>query len=349
MAPVQSNHQPRPDCPYVAGSELVLTLVSGQTAQAKIVEVMRTTNSCVMTIQLESSPEIIVLKAFDRRYAERLRGFEDLAPWDWEIETDFQELENKDAMLARWTTRYFEDPHWHRYRDDTFSDDENEEFDQETFEARVEFLCQLDFHTETRAYDLLSDMQGVHVPKFLGQVSLKFSKGPGTSTEADNTSFECPGILMQHIDGFLFDDLGDRVDSQYWRETCETAIDIIHRYHDLGICNRMFELRSFIMRQDSDSTAPQLFLVGWGWSLFRGQAKDDREFREWKNGADEETEVGLLMDRRLGRRVTGAYNWVLSQTALDLAAEFNKEEGPMPEGWYELMIAMRENATPKTV
>ena len=107
MVPVPANT--RPSSPYAVGNELALTLTSGHIAKAKIVELKTMTMSCVMVVQLKSSPDLLILKVYDRRYADDFREHYRVAEWNWDIEKRFQDLDNKDASLARWTAVFLDD------------------------------------------------------------------------------------------------------------------------------------------------------------------------------------------------------------------------------------------------
>ena len=77
------------------------------------------------------------------------------------------------------------------------------------------------------------------------------------------------------------------------------AIEIIQAYNDLGVSNQCILPKSFIVSLKSNDVLPQVFATEFGAIVFRDQAKDEHEWREWLSWEEEEKYIGDDMELTL--------------------------------------------------
>lgn len=306
--------------PYAAGQILPLQVGKQCCVNASIVKVLEPfTLSCAMLVQLDSSPPFkghFILKLYDRRFATQLRNDEEASPWSPEIESEYNEFvyDGRASEFFDLCSAKFRDD------DEYWVDDEHREmWNREQHEAYLQYLCRRTYNTESDAYSLLHDMQGKHVPRLFARLLLRSSD----SSAAHEMYLDCPGILLEYIQGFPLTDLADNAPEKDWQYICEDAIRIVHLIGDRGICNRDVTTRSFIVREDP-GPGPRtfkVFMTDFGLCVFRSQAKNDREFNEWQADEDEEGAVGRVVETRL----KGGFKYDLSSRAQWLLYEFKRE------------------------
>ena len=177
--------------------------------------------------------------------------------------------------FEHWRTKLKEDEYW--------QDDQREEWAPDQVEAYLQFLCERAYNTEEYTYTLLHDMQEKNVPRFLGEVILESSTKHNSDLDTSfNQHLDCPGIILQYIPGFPLTNLAEKAPQDKWQTICEEAIAIVHRVGDRGICNRDVKIRSFIVQEHSGWETSQVFMIDFGLCVFRSDAEDEREFREWQ-------------------------------------------------------------------
>ncbi|WEW55966.1 hypothetical protein PRK78_001401 [Emydomyces testavorans] len=253
-----------------------------------------------------------VLKLYDRRFATQLRQDEEASPWNLQIESDYCEfVRNGRApeFFDLCTAKFCEDEDW--------AYEQREKWNKAQHEAYLQYLCRRTYNIEKVAYDKLRDIQGKHVPRLFARILLQPS-GPALANEY----LDCPGILLEYIQGFPLTNLAGNASKKDFQYVCEDAIRVVHLIGDRGIINKDTKTRSFIVREDPVTKKFKVFMTDFGLCAFRCQAKDDREFNEWQADQDEEGAVGRVMERKL----KGGFKYRLSARAWKLLDEFKSEE-----------------------
>lgn len=270
----------------------------------------------VVELDIPSCRDQCILKLYDRRFAEQLRRDEDAAPWDTQIEDQYYKYAHSGLALKSfelWSAKSDEDEYW--------EDEQRGEWDHAQVEAYLQFLCLRTYRMEKHAYDLLSDIQGKHIPRLLGEVILETSTEPNSDSDSLSGSLDCPGILLQYIRGFPLTDLADNIPRTSWQYVCDEAIKKVHRIGDRGVCNRDINSRSFVVKGGTDTATSQVYMLDFGLCAFRSRAKDEREFRAWQADQDEEGAVGYVMEGKLN----GVYKYHKSDRSERLLDEFKSE------------------------
>jgi len=126
-------------------------------------------------------PSVAVLKLYDRRFIQNPRqDYGDGTPYNYEKEQAFQHF----IMEGRKPLR-------------PYVDTVSGKLDAGSLEAFCSELCRTAYNAEKRAYELLQNLQGHHIPKFYGSSSLSYHSTafPGSIMS------EVPGLLLEFIDG----------------------------------------------------------------------------------------------------------------------------------------------------
>ncbi len=305
---------------YLAGQILPIQINAHHDAHAHIISVFEPfTLSCAMVVELDTGPRKnrFVLKLYDRRFATQLRRDEDAAPWNAQIEADYQEFVRTGAA-----TEFFNMCNADFHGDEYGAAEQDEEWSEAQEEAYLQYICLRTYKTERYAYEQLRDIQGKSVPRIFAYPFVQALPGTNSAHEY----LDCPGLLMEYIQGFPLTNIADHAPKESWQYICEEAIRIVHEIGDRGICNRDVKTRSFIIRQATGTRKYQVFMTDFGHCSFRSQAKDDREFRSWQADQDEEGAVGLVMERHLMRRSKGGFEYHRSSRASKLRHEFKRED-----------------------
>jgi hypothetical protein len=150
---------------------------------------------------------------------------------------------------------------------------------------------------------------------------------PDNGDDGTNIYVSCPGIILQHIEGFDLADLGNEQPPQHWQGICEMAIEIVLQVQDRGICNEAVRPRNFIVKCNSDCEPQQTFMVDFGHCTFRENMLGEYVWRKYQAYQAEEEAVGRRMEWTLQRIKKGWYTYRLSERA-DLSHDFNREDLP---------------------
>ncbi|KAG9849259.1 hypothetical protein KCU98_g2795, partial [Aureobasidium melanogenum] len=334
-----------PLCPYIVGDHIFLkTADAGKRIKAKILEYFPATLSCVMLIRFVDPPIFnntseCVLKLHDRRFSTQIRSDEGAAPWTPEIENLFQafvQVDDASEFFSYWDAERATNPYWQGS-----SVHNRDRWSQAKVEAYLQWESTSAYETEKKAYELMTDLQGVDVPKVLGEVVLDtagdIQMGKGSDSIMSDRSdinphiSSCPGLLLQHVQGFTLTDLVTNMDREHWQITIDAAIDILHRIQNVGILNRDVKTRSFIV----DPLTHKVMMIDFGLVFFRDQVDDDREWQSRQASQDEEGAIGLTMSSMLEEEAGGGYIYRPSELALRLAYRFNDEDGEKEGGTNE--------------
>ena len=132
----------------------------------------------------------------------------------------------------------------------------------------------------------------------------------------------CPGILLEYIQGFHLTDLDKFAPKATWQPICEEAIRIINEIGSFDVRNEDIKTRSFVVHKDSDTAQFKVFMMDFGSCVLRKPDQDDHDWREWKAMQDEEGAIGLVMERKL----QGVFKYTRTLESEKLMAEFQSEE-----------------------
>ena len=87
--------------------------------------------------------------------------------------------------------------------DDNWTPKAEAGWDSAHCEAYLQFYYQKLFSTETLVYDQLRDLQGKCIPHLAARILLKSPSSSGPAREY----LDCPGILLEYVQGFSLTDL----------------------------------------------------------------------------------------------------------------------------------------------
>jgi hypothetical protein len=267
-----------------------------------------------MVVQLDCPPfkGQFVLKLYDRRFSTQLRRDEQASPWNSEIESEYSEFVRDgraSEFFERCTTKFREDEYW--------ADEEDMNWTKAQREAYLQYACHRIYKTEKEAYKNLHDIQGKHIPRLLARPFL-----PLSDSGIANKYLDCPGLLLDYIQGFPLTDLADEAPKEDWQYVCEDAVRVVNLIGDRGVCNQDVKTRSFIVSKDPSTGKLKVFMIDFGLCMFRSQAKSDREFNAWQADYDEEGACGRVMEHNL----KGGFIYRRSPRAQGLIKEFKSED-----------------------
>lgn len=116
-------------------------------------------------------------------------------------------------------------------------------------QAYLQYSLEGMFEDGVHAYHLLSDYQRESIPEFY--CSVKLLDGPEVELRSENTAI--PGILIQYLDGFPFEQLPAHVPKELWQSIGDDAIQIVHYLHSRDVLNTDVNSRSIIICEDKKS------------------------------------------------------------------------------------------------
>jgi hypothetical protein len=242
--------------------------------------------------------ERVIFKLYDQRFATQLRKDKQIQPWTFGIEQKYQQSIVDGRALGSITKLR---------SDDDMTKDEGEPWDAAQNEAYLFDYMQQLYETESEVYQILGDLQGRDIPRFLGSVALLGHDSPsGLQSTAVNKYVDCPGILLQYIEGFLLSDLASFAPKATWQKICEDAIRIANLLANRGILDEDVKPRNFIVHKESaKGSAKELadgfkvFMIDFALGKFRRQYQDERDWWESEATQDEEGAVGYVMQGRI--------------------------------------------------
>lgn len=247
--------------------------------------------------------ERVILKLYDRRFATGLREDQKIQPWTFEIEQEYQQ-----TILDGRVSEFIKSLH---SEDDEDEKEEEEPWNAAQDEAYLFDYMQRLYEAEYEVYQRLEDIQGRDIPRFLGRVKM-----PGNDSQSTTVSeyVDCPGILLQYIEGVPLSDLASFAPKEAWQEICEDAIRIVNLLGDRGILNEDVKPWNFIVRKESDINF-KVFMIDFALCNFREEYEDEEDWLESKAMEDEEGAVGCVMESRL----EGGFVYHRSARSVELA------------------------------
>ncbi|KAK2736290.1 hypothetical protein FQN57_000820 [Myotisia sp. PD_48] len=296
--------------PYTKGKSLALRTATGTTINATIERVFAPfTFGPVLLVRPETEipslpNEDIVLKLYDRRFAPDARSCSTVVPWTDAVEAEYQKFHQSggaSAFIKRLNTQ------------DDMIEKESDTWNVAQEEAYMQNRMLGFYETERDVYQMAHILQGKDIPRFLGEV--------------DFPEAECPGILLEYIDGFLLTDLATHAPQNSWQYICEDAISIVNSVGDLGIINLDVKTRNFIVRKGHPEEGKfKVYQIDFAVADFRENFGDDRSFNEAKAHRDEEGAVGMVMESKLAKVEPGYFQYSRSAKYQELDYQFMREE-----------------------
>ncbi|QYT04038.1 hypothetical protein H0G86_010973 [Trichoderma simmonsii] len=287
--------------PYVAGASLRLEITQNyqdlplpRVTTASITRVLDITMSSVMcvTITLDSGQDVqAVLKLYDRRFGVDLRDYRMVhLPLTTKREALFESFVRRNA-IGPFLTQLAKDqegrllpikPHHHL-------DDENVE-GNEKYEAALWKDCDDMFHCETKAYELLKDLQGAGVPRLLATVRLGDTSSiiPSDLIDGPDAKYwDVNGILLQYIPGINLINLdSSSIDVKEWPILVQRSVDLVHKINEYGVVMMDCSTRNVIVDQESH----QPFVIDFAQCWFKDEMKLWEPSNEQDDEDDEEEE-----------------------------------------------------------
>ena len=257
--------------------------------------------------------ERVILKLYDRRFATGLREDQKIQPWTFEIEQEYQQ-----TILDGRVSEFIKSLHSEDDEDKKEEEEEEEEpWNAAQDEAYLFDYMQRLYEAEYEVYQRLEDIQGRDIPRFLGRVKM-----PGNDSQSATVSeyVDCPGILLQYIEGVPLSDLASFAPKEAWQEICEDAIRIVNLLGDRGILNEDVKPRNFIVRKESADNF-KVFMIDFALCNFREEYQDEEDWWRSKAIQDEEGAVGRVMESRL----EGGFVYRPSARSVDLGKRFRSQ------------------------
>ncbi|KAK4496493.1 hypothetical protein PRZ48_012473 [Zasmidium cellare] len=306
---------------YDEGKVLSLNITSQEqdvtrTVTAKILELRQPfTLSCVMIVEVISAdlndlePQSkAVLKLYDRRFAAQLRKDEGVPPWSESAEEAFLELV-RSGEAATFV---------HKLRNEDDFEEPDEGWSPGENEAYLHDMCSDLFATETRAYDVLKELQGKAIPKLYSAVSLPLDTGThGVVSEAgEEEFFAISGILIEYISGPTVSDMADVIPQQSWQIIVNQAVQIVRRYSRLGILNKDVRCSNFVVNQSvPDGDEHRVVMLDFALCEFKEPEQSEVDWGRAKWNQDEEGAIGAVMRTRLAKlgfqlEYTPSHEWI---------------------------------------
>ncbi|KAL7960281.1 hypothetical protein V8C34DRAFT_312814 [Trichoderma compactum] len=277
---------------------------------ASITRILDITMSSVMcvTITLNSGQDIhAVLKLYDRRFGQAL----------------FESFVRRNA-ISPFLTQLAQDqerelvpiqPH-HHLDGDNFEGSEK-------YEATLWKDCDDMFHCETKAYELLKDLQGTEAPRLLAAVRLvdTGSSIPSDLIDGPDAKYwDVDGILLQFIPGVHLINLDNSsIDVRKWPILVQRSVDLVYDINANDVVMMDCSPRNVIVNQQSQ----QPFVIDFAQCWFKheiemwesGNEEEDEEDGKDEEKEDEVTEIDLEAEcwyRVASTRNLGAIRCVMS-------------------------------------
>ncbi|KIK64201.1 hypothetical protein GYMLUDRAFT_221496 [Collybiopsis luxurians FD-317 M1] len=304
-------------CPYYSGAEYHLQITPGAGSPASgaidvkvtVLEVFKPiTISPVLKVALASDPlsialpSTLILKVYDRRYANDLRAFYDIPELSEESEEAFRAW----ASSGSGSQRTLEE--WEQKRR---ADDELDiEPSAEETEAYLATLLASYYENEVRVYERMASMQGNEIPRFFGRTRFVIESQPDRTTDA-----EVPGILVEYVEGTRLDNLSIDALSPV---LCQKCVDIVLAFGDSGVLNQDVRLENFIVPSSpgalpsgSENRRRDVVMIDFAQSRLRREGEDDEQWKGEKWSTDEEGAIGFVLQTKCGWDFKPTYRYMV--------------------------------------
>jgi hypothetical protein len=220
-------------------------------------------------------PPLLVLKLFDRRFAEGLRVAYDAGAWTPGKEHDFRAFnsqENKPRISVE-----LESDSWHDSAENPaeWSDGEREAYLQE--------ICRSMCTTELAAYRKLQRLQGTVVPKIYGSVRCDLLGGT------------VDGFLLEYLgeESFTLDNIPMTLGHKEVQEIGDSAVKAVSAVGDQGVINCDLHLGNVMV---VPGKVPRVAMIDFGMVRLRRVGESDERWRKCRRFWDREGELGYALE-----------------------------------------------------
>ena len=225
----------------------------------------------VRDLNSEPSSPPVVLKIFDTRYLkDRAAGPEDcphLAHRPWSAESERAAAQTR-AAFAR--GELAEDPYQDGgeiYDDWPPADDLPAQAHRRALWEEFFYRHLMDSYThERKAYDLMRDLQGTLIPRFLGE-------GTFVAPPSDDRSIEPATIILEYIPGVTLDKAPAHLLTPALYVPFMEMVDNLHAY---GLAHGDLHANNVILSPADNPT--RMVIIDWGESPLRLEDQDDEEW-----------------------------------------------------------------------
>ncbi|KAJ5711063.1 hypothetical protein N7488_005219 [Penicillium malachiteum] len=288
------------ECPYVVGNMIPLDLKTPQhettvQAYAQITHVFHDfTCSCAMLVQINcpalgmDGQHEMVLKVFDRRFADTLRWSHNAETWTVDLEDGFIDFANsaRGSSFIRSIHEGTEKPP--RSQKKLWSTSHTEAYlDMDMTDL---------YNAEKKAYKLLQDLQGTDIPRFIADALVPFDDSMAALPETHLQGF--PAVIVEYVPGFFLASLHRNGPEELRQSICDQASRIVGRVEQLGVLNRDIQPGNFLVNIDAEEPLGfKVTMIDFGQCDFRDECDDEEEWEDVKREYDE------LMELPLARRM----------------------------------------------
>ncbi|CAI7598702.1 unnamed protein product [Penicillium glandicola] len=190
------------------------------------------------------------------------------------------------------------------------SEDEESEWDHICDEVDLDVSKKFFYQSETEAYEMLKDLQGIHVPRVFAHTKILGPKY--TQDQPISRYFEHPGILMEHIEGFPLHEIAENAPKKAWQPVIDKAIEIVNDIMRHGVLNDDVNVRCFIVQPDPSNDAEseykfELAMIDFSHARFRRQYPPEEDWRACEALKDVEGAIGQVMEMKLKEICEGGY------------------------------------------
>ncbi|KAK3318769.1 hypothetical protein B0H66DRAFT_477849, partial [Apodospora peruviana] len=274
-----------------------------------VVDILPTTTSSSLYHQPEKTPSFF-LKPHDWQYAYQLRADHRVEPFSPQLATDYT------AFIQSGETDAFLE---HLLRSSSENDEEN--WDNGQTETALAHEMNIMYRSETAVYAQLSDLQGTTIPRLITAVTMNISPD-GTNPE-QREHFKTKGILLEHINGVILSDLlslppPDGIATSNWQDIVDQAVAIAPSLGDRDLLNQDVRPENFTVQRLPGHNF-RVNMTDFGQSRLRRPAETDLEWGRAKHDQDEEGAIGLVMQRRLKKKLGVEIQFVASGRYLEFA------------------------------
>lgn len=278
--------------PFQEGKTLILNVnkplpLEKSTIEVKIVRLIKpSTLSCVMEVEGLKFPGHSILKLYDWRYATQMRESNKVGLWTRFHENSYRAFVEKGDAAKFSAAIQMKDGSLNNPQDGSWNTAQNEVY-------LFEFFRKL--HTcETKAYNILKNLQGKNVPRLLADVHLD-----GFSTK--HPFFKVQGIMIELIKGYTLSDLVKTEPRSACQNILDAAVRTVNLIGDHGILNQDVNTQNFLVKERAISSAqgPEIILIDLAMCKFRQDYVSDAAWKHVKFQEDEEGAIGHILARKM--------------------------------------------------
>ncbi|KAL8243647.1 hypothetical protein R6Q59_009905 [Mikania micrantha] len=269
---------------------LVAHHLSNRLLNVRVCRVYRpVSHACVLCIEILSGllstdnvPQRVVLKLYDRRFADGLRKEHRINDWSSEHEIALEGFVNSEqaAVFIRDLQRadYSEEP------ESGWTVAENE--------AYLQWWCSDLFTTELETYRHLQPLQGQQIPRMFSSVSISpFSTEPEAESKLANESsfLQVRGILIEQVIGSSLIQMPDFIEQEHWAQIANDAMRVPLCLADRGVINEGLRPKNIIATPENSDSLYRVVMVNLTRCIIR---QSSGSAVGWENARTEQIKEG---------------------------------------------------------